>query len=131
MTNKNPSNELIEAIRLVKAGTGGHFYMWNLSGRSNAKLRAKIMGLLLGKKTPQAQSGINALIAELYRQCGVTGDCGAHADSNFTCYARGVLNTRWHIGEQDHKHGYWYCPICDEPYTNPLQAEHCLKGHGR
>jgi len=38
MTNKAPSADLIEAIRLIKHGTGEHFYMWNLSGRRNAKL---------------------------------------------------------------------------------------------
>ena len=74
MTNKTPSTDLIEAIKLVKRGTGEHFYMWNLSGPANAKLRARIMSLLLGVKTPQSKSGINAIIAELYRQCGITGD---------------------------------------------------------
>jgi len=94
MTNKTPSTDLIEAIRLVKHGTGEHFYMWNLSGGSNAKLRARIMSLLLGDKTPQSKSGINALIAELYRQCGITGNCGADRDSNFAIYAKGVLGNQ-------------------------------------
>ena len=91
MTNKNPPAHLIEAIGLVRTGTGGHFYTWNLSGRANGGLRAKIMGLLLGIKVPQAKAGINALIDELYRQCGITGNCGADADSNFAIYAKGVL----------------------------------------
>ena len=91
MTNKTPSQNLIEAIKLVKQGTGEHYYMWNLSGGGNAKLRARIMTILLGERTPQSESGINALVAELYRQCGITGFCGAHRDKNFAIYAKGVL----------------------------------------
>ena len=101
MTNKTPSTDLIEAIKLVKHGIGEHFYMWNLSGNGNAKLRARVMGLLLGENVPQAKAGINALIAELYRQCGITGTCGADADRNFIIYANGVLGNSEIMGRAE------------------------------
>ena len=91
MTNKNPSPNLIDAIRLICDYTGGHYYLWSLTGRSQVKRRQQIMELLLGTKTPQSKCGINALIKELYAQCGVTGTCGADQRNNFITYARGVL----------------------------------------
>ena len=93
MTNKNPSPDLIDAIRfaLICDYTGGYYYLWSLTGRSQVKRRQQIMSLLLGTKMPQSKCGINALLKELYAQCGVTGTCGADRDKNFIIYARGVL----------------------------------------
>jgi len=91
MTNKNPSTDLIAALRLICDYTRGYYYLWSLTGNGQVKRRQQIMSLLLGTKTPQAKCGINALIKELYAQCGITGRCGADRDSNFCTYARGVL----------------------------------------
>ena len=146
MTNKTPSADLIEAIRLVRAGTGEHYYMWNLSGPANVKLRAKIMGYLLGERTPQAKAGINALVAELYRQCGITDDYQADRDRNFAVYAKGVLGNQEILNalaedpiqpfqlicdHRDYRNGFWLCPICEEAYSTIELAQECLEGHGR
>jgi len=91
MTNKNPSTDLIATLRLIRDYTGSHYLLWTLTGRSQVKRRQQIMSLLLGSKQPQSKCGINALIKELYAQCGVTGTCGADRDRNFCTYTRGVL----------------------------------------
>ena len=91
MTNKNPSTDLIAALRLIRDYTGGYYYLWSLTGRSQVKRRQQIMSLLLGSKQPQSKSGINALIKELYAQCGIIGRCEADRRNNFIVYARGVL----------------------------------------
>ena len=72
-----------EAIRLLGIYTAGRFDIWMLAGSSKASVRAHIMSVLLGTKTPQSRSGINALRSEFYSRLNITGECEAHREQAF------------------------------------------------
>ncbi len=75
------------AVRMMR-GTARGFDPWDLSGPSMVKTRTAIMGVLLGRKARQSESGVNALSAAIFSAAGVVGRC--HAEKRDTwasaCY---------------------------------------------
>lgn len=59
---------LLEAVKLLGQHTNGRFDVWFLMGNRNARIRSEIMSVLMGKKIPQAKSGVTAIRAELYKR---------------------------------------------------------------
>ncbi len=57
-----------EALAAIPAGDP-----WRLAGPRHAKLRAQIMGAIIGRKASQAESGVTAIRAELCRQYQIEG----------------------------------------------------------
>ena len=84
------SDNLKEALRLVRIYTGGGCNLWQLCAKQRAGVRAHIMSALLGKKVPQSKAGINALREAIYKEAGITGSCHAHQDSNFRDMMKGM-----------------------------------------
>jgi hypothetical protein len=80
---------LEETLRLIGTYTAGRYDLWVLAGNAKASVRAHIMSVLLGKKTPQAKSGVNALQSELYKQLGIPEkECSAVREDWFRAICR-------------------------------------------
>ena len=83
---------LLAAIQILGEATRGYYSAADLTGPSNAAARARIMAALLGReKVPQSASGVNAMVAELYRRAGIAPDCGAIQSREFTAYCRRTM----------------------------------------
>ena len=78
------------AIRLLGIYSAGRFDIWALAGNTKASCRAHVMSELLGQKTPQAKSGVNAIRREFYSQLGIWRDgvCLAEMESEFLVVCR-------------------------------------------
>lgn len=63
--------ELCEACRLLHVYTGGRCDVWALAGPAKASCRAHVMSALMGKKMPQAKSGVTAILGEINRRAGL------------------------------------------------------------
>jgi hypothetical protein len=77
-----------EAIRLLGTYTAGRFDIWMLSGSAKASCRAHVLSVLLGVKTPQSKSGVNALREAFYQAGNIEGDCLAAREENFLLWVR-------------------------------------------
>lgn len=76
--------KLQEAIFTLGALTRWYYNVWDLAGPRFAKGRAALMAELLGvPKVPQSKSGVTALEAEFYRQCGVSGETPSRRQEAF------------------------------------------------
>ena len=80
-----------EAIRVLGMYTAGRFDIWALAGPARASCRAHVMSVLLGKKTPQAKSGVNAIRSEFERRLNPAGDCIAIRERNFIAICRATV----------------------------------------
>ncbi len=83
-------SNLTNAVKLLHILTNGRYNIWELAGPRNAPARAKVMSLLLGKKTPQAKSGVNAIQKEFFAQTQIGSGCLAEQEQNF-CDACGLI----------------------------------------
>ena len=82
---------LLEAIRLLGAYTANRFDVWTIAGNARASCRAHVMSALLGRKTPQSKSGVNAINDEFHRLAGIGGGgCEAARESMFIDYCRAI-----------------------------------------
>ena len=82
------NENLKQAVRLLHIYTAGHCNVWQLAGNAKASCRAHIMSVLLGAKTPQSKSGVNAMREAFYSAAGITGDCEAHREENFRAWVK-------------------------------------------
>ncbi len=83
-----------QAVKLLSAYTAGRFDIWTIAGPRRASCRAHVMSVLLNRKTPQAQSGVNAIRDAFYRVAGpaIVGDCINAREESFVAWAREVLD---------------------------------------
>ena len=81
-----------EALRLLSVYTAGRFDIWIIAGPQRASCRSHVMSELLGVKTPQSKSGVNAIRDAFYAVAGdaITGNCIAAREDAFLEWARGL-----------------------------------------
>jgi len=95
MTDTSASNEaaagrVVQAVSLL-GELSGSFDIWSIAGQRNAKIRARLHGVLAGEKKTQAQSGVNALQKAFYEALGAEGNCLARKQEDFASKCRELL----------------------------------------
>ena len=90
---KAPTANEAKAIRLLGTYSGGRFDIWALAGNARASCRAHVMSELLGQKTPQSKSGVNAIRYEFYSRLGIWRDglCLAEMESEFLAVCKELM----------------------------------------
>jgi hypothetical protein len=83
--------EVLEALALVGAATGGRYRPHDLTGDHNKALRARVLSLIRGVNVPKAQAGVNAMCAELFALSGVDGACLNARENNFAAWAKATV----------------------------------------
>ena len=77
------ADQTAEAVRLLGAYTAGRFEVWELAGPAKASCRAHVMSALMGRKIPQAKSGVNAILEAFFARLEIDGSCRAVQEDNF------------------------------------------------
>lgn len=70
---------------------GSSFDPWDMMGPHNAKRRAEVMSALMGKKMPQAKSGVTALRDELNARLNPVGNHLSARQENLADICRELL----------------------------------------
>jgi hypothetical protein len=65
------------ALRVMSRVTGGTFRVERLTGPANAAARAELLSEIVGRKVPQSQAGVSALIKAVFAALGAVGNCRA------------------------------------------------------
>lgn len=80
------TTNVLEAIRLFGAYTGGRFSFSLLTGPAKASCRTHILSALLGTRIPQSAAGINRLRDEMFNAGGIPDGCLAAKEDSMREY---------------------------------------------
>ena len=74
----------LNAIKYLAVLTNNTFDIWRLAGKSRRFDRQALMSMLLGRKVPQAQAGVNAITKHLLNVNGIQSGCMAVRERELT-----------------------------------------------
>ncbi len=79
---------LLTAVKQLGVFTGETYRLGDLTGPRNAKRRASLMTLLLGRKAEKSECGINRITDEFLKRSGIGEGCPAKRSEDFIAYCR-------------------------------------------